>query len=271
MNEFDEDALTQDERTARDAVRELPAPVADSSFRARLREQFASGHFEPLRMETRRLPWPERPMTRWTLAVAATLIALASILELNQPPAWRVIGGHGDGIATIDDRAVPLGHTHDLDRSIHAGAHVTLPMDCDLELEAPGTARLQIVAGSDIVVPGVPGRWFLREAFGEVKSGEVRITTESRFHGATLALTTPETHVLVSGTTLAVICEPTGTCVCVLEGVVRIGGSAHAMSLIPGGMRAYVYADGRPLERTTMRETEVPALNALRGSRDSAH
>jgi hypothetical protein len=270
MNEFEPDELTEQQRRAREAVRGLPTPAAEAAFRSRLRAQFASGRFEGIETETRRLPWHLRPMTRWTLAVAATLIAVASILELNQAPAWRVVAGHGDGIATIDDRAVPLGHTHDLDRSIRAGAHLTLPVDADLELEAPGNARMQIVAGSDIVVPGVPGRWFLRRGAGEVKSGEVRITTEPCFHGATFALATPETHVLVTGTTLAVICESTGTCVCVLEGVVRVGANARAMNLVPGGMRAYVYADGRPLERVAMRETEIPALTALRAARDSS-
>src|SRR5205085_433042 len=104
-----------------------------------------------------------------------------------------------------------------------SGARVRVPSGAAIEIAAAGDMVVQITSGTDATVPGVPGRWFGRRVEGELESGELRITTGPRFAGATLALTTPEANVVVTGTTLAVIREPAGTCVCVFDGRVRVG------------------------------------------------
>ena len=53
----------------------------------------------------------------------------------------------------------------------------------------------------------------------------------------------PEVRVEVTGTTLAVIREPQGTCVCVLEGAVRMGGPREPMATVPHGHLRYVFGD----------------------------
>jgi ferric-dicitrate binding protein FerR (iron transport regulator) len=94
-------------------------------------------------------------------------------------------------------------------------------------------------------------------------TGEIRIATGPDFRGARLTIATPEARVEVTGTTLAVIREPAGTCVCVMQGNVRVGAGSGAMERIEAGRRIYVFNDGRPPERAEMRPTEVAPLGEL--------
>jgi hypothetical protein len=61
-----------------------------------------------------------------------------------------------------------------------------------------------------------------------------------------------------------VICEPQGTCVCVLEGRVMVGPKDGTMERVDGGHRRYVFADGRPPEMAEMRPTEHSPLGEMR-------
>jgi len=262
--ELERESLTPDESRARDAVRALPQAAADPAFRARLGQQFVSGAFAPAPARARRLPWHRRPMTHWTLAAAAAVAMVAGFLVLNQGPAWHALSAHGTGIAVVDGRRVPLGAGANLDQIFRPGTRVLLPDGADVTLRAGDQMLMQILPGSDITVPSVPGRWIGRSGIGEVRAGELRITTGAAFHGGWLALATPDARVQVTGTTLAVISEPTGTCVCVLEGVARVGPDARSMEPVTPGTRGYVYADGRPMLHAAMRPEETPALGALR-------
>jgi len=71
----------------------------------------------------------------------------------------------------------------------------------------------------------------------------------------------------VTGTTLAVICEPAGTCVCVFEGVVHVGAKGAAAEAVPGGRRRYVFSDGRPPEVADIRPAEIGKLGSFRAGR----
>jgi hypothetical protein len=66
------------------------------------------------------------------------------------------------------------------------------------------------------------------------------------------------------GTTFAVICEPTGTCVCVMEGRLKVGTRGGPGPVeVTAGHRRYVFADGRPEESAEMRDTEHAPLGEL--------
>jgi hypothetical protein len=83
--------------------------------------------------------------------------------------------------------------------------------------------------------------------------------------------------VKVNGTTLAVIMEPTGTCVCVLEGEVMVGARGDAagpegsgggaMMPISAGHRGYIFRDGRTPERADIRPEELTSLARFRALR----
>jgi ferric-dicitrate binding protein FerR (iron transport regulator) len=271
MSDAREETLSEPERLASQRVRELPRAAAEPEFRARLAADFASGRIEqaPRRGAVVVLPWHRREMTRWALGAALASALVVAALAMNQGPSWRVVSRHGGGIASVNGREVALSDGALLDRMIRAGAQLAMPADGDLTLRAGDQMMLVVDPGSVVTLPGTAVRWYGRRLSGRVDAGVMRISTGASFHGASLALRTPEAQVRVTGTTFAVICEPAGTCVCVLEGVVRVGPLGAAMAEIPGGMRGYVYANGAPMVQATMRPDETIKLGELRQRRDA--
>ena len=73
----------------------------------------------------------------------------------------------------------------------------------------------------------------------------------------------------VTGTTLAVICEDQGTCVCVFEGTVRVGARGAAPEAVTNGRRRFVFHDGRPPESAEIRVVERAELGRFRERRGS--
>ncbi len=261
------DTLTLDERRARDAVRALPRPEPDPALRARLRADFLDGTlrspFERATPRTRPAAGPLawlRPLA-WAAAAAALLIV---VVMANRGPVWQLETVRGDGIAVVDQQPIPLTHREQLARALRGGSTVVVPPGATLELAAAGNLMLQVTAGTEARLPAVPGRWFGREVNALVRHGEVLFTTGPSFHGARLAVATPEAHVMVTGTTLAVICEATGTCVCVLDGRVQVGTGPADMRPVEAGHRRYVFKDGRTPEMADMRDTEHLPLTDLR-------
>lgn len=256
---------TPEEQRARDAVRGLGAPEARPEFRERLRAAFSSGTIgAPSR---RVVPLPSRlgPGLRRFVAVAAAGVAVVVALNnLNEGPRWTIAARHGDGVAIVDGRPVPLAHDAELRRVIRPGARIELPAGAELELVSAGVMALELSHGADVTVPVPPGRWFRRTSGAEARRGELRITTGARFHGAVLRIATLEAQVEVTGTTLAVICEPEGTCVCVLEGTVKVGEKAGPMVEVKGGMRRYVFNDARDPVTAVMRPEEHDHLPKFR-------
>lgn len=253
---------------ARLAVASLETPPADRAFRSALKASFANGAIEataeqrPRTVATRRVSWWRPPVLTWAAApLAMAALAIALVLG-DRGPRWEVVAASGTGIAIVDDRPVPMNHLDDLRLRVHAGSRIRVPEDGTLEIASRGNLALHVAPGTDMTVPGSPGRWFQRAVRGAIRSGEMRITSGSRFHGASLTIASPETQVLVTGTTLAVIREPQGTCVCVLEGTVRVGNEG-AMVEVPRGERRFVFNDGRPPETAAIRETEIAPLGAF--------
>jgi hypothetical protein len=268
MSEYRDDsvrepeALTPEMGEARSALRALPTAAPRAAFRAKLREEFVSGLIEssaPPR--TLVIPWYRTSMARWGATAMAAAAALLIVSVMNQAPAWKLGDVHGDGIVVVDGVPVPTQHLSDLERRLKPGVFVQVPDGVDFELASAGQLAMQFTSGTQASVPNPPGRWFQRQALAEVRTGEVRITTGREFHGARLALETPEARVEVTGTTLAVICEPAGTCVCVMDGRVMVGTRGGAgMTAIDAGHRRYLFSDGRPDESADMRPTEHAEL-----------
>jgi hypothetical protein len=141
------------------------------------------------------------------------------------------------------------------------------PAAAEIELASAAGLVMQVTPGTALTIPATPGRWLNRRVAGTVTRGEIRLTTGHRFAGARLRLTTPEADVDVTGTTLAVICEPAGTCVCVYDGTVMVGERGAAMEPVLGGRRRFVFNDGRPPESAEIRPTETGKLGEFRDSR----
>jgi hypothetical protein len=196
--------------------------------------------------------------------VAALGVAVAIV---NRGPAWTMLSSTGDGIAVVDQVPVPLTHPEDLQRRLRPGATVSVPEGAELELASAGDMVVQITAGTEFTVPASPGRWFGRDVAAAVRNGTIRVTTGPSFAGARLRIDTPEAMVEVTGTTLAVICEPTGTCVCVYEGTVRVSDRQAEAQPVSSGHRRYVFNNGKPPESAEIRPTEVGKLGEFRDAK----
>ncbi len=264
MNEPN-DQTTPAERRARDAVRGLSEPAADPAFRARLKASFADGTIAARPRRIVPLPWYRRAAAGWLVPPLAAAAAVLVAVVLNAGPSWTVAGGFGDGVVLVDGRPIPMNHVADLDRAMHPGARVVVPEGGEVRLASADHLMLLATSGTEFVVPRVPGRWFRRTVHASVRHGTLRVTTQPGFAGAKLMVTTPEAAIEVTGSTLAIICEAQGTCVCVLDGDVHVGPvGGDDMRRVEGGMRRYLFNDGRAPEMDQMRPDERVKLTMFR-------
>jgi ferric-dicitrate binding protein FerR (iron transport regulator) len=258
------DPMTRDETRAREAVRGLAPPRADAAFRERLKRDFVTGRIGERRVLELPVAWHRRRAWRLALAPSAVAVLAVVVVLANRGPGWTVLSTTGDGVAIVDQTPVPLGHGDELERRLRPGARLTVPDGSEMEIASTGGMVVQITAGTEFTLPAGPGRWFGRRVGGAVRHGEIRVTTGPAFHGSRLRIETPEAAVEVTGTTLAVICEPNGTCVCVYDGVVSVGARGGTTERVPGGRRRFVFNDGRPPELAGIRPPEVGKLGDFR-------
>ena len=61
--------------------------------------------------------------------------------------------------------------------------------------------------------------------------------------------------------------EPAGTCVCVYDGVVKVGPMGGSMEPVSSGRRRFVFNDGRAPESAEIRPMEITKLGMFRDSR----
>ena len=64
------------------------------------------------------------------------------------------------------------------------------------------------------------------------------------------------------------ICEPTGTCVCVFEGVVDVAAMGGTTEPVSAGRRRFVFNDGRAPVVAEMRPGEHDRLGEMHRHRD---
>ena len=116
-----------------------------------------------------------------------------------------------------------------------------------LDLVIPGVVALSLSPGADVTLSPAPNRWVPRDLTAGIVRGNVYFSTGRRFHGARLDVRTPEGSVRAVGTSFAVLCGPGETCVCVMEGSVRVAeGTAEVAggARVPHGMRRVLH-DGK--------------------------
>lgn len=278
-----EDVRNGDEERARRALADLPEPRADAAFRARLKEDFVSGAIE-VRGTREARERARRPVVRFpsagrrgpagiwaavAVAAAASFVLLAG--TLNQGHRWWVAGARGDGVVLVNGQPITIADRTALDRAIVPGAEIEIPAGAEIDLCSDGILGMQLTDGADLTVPPTPHRWFDRRSELHIRKGEVRFTTGSQFPGSHLQIHTPDAAVEIVGTTFAVIAQTNGTCVCVLEGVAKVGRLVNEkgadMEPIPGGHLRFVYRDARtPSALDDMRPWERGLLAQFRES-----
>ncbi|HEX5032110.1 MAG TPA: hypothetical protein VFX78_11710 [Candidatus Eisenbacteria bacterium] len=222
---------------------------------------------------TFRFPKPTRPRFTAVLAAAAAIAVAVGIVG-NRGPQWRVLQVVGTGFVQADGEPIPVERAELLAQRIHPGVELVLPETASLAIAAGSDLAMEILPGTRLTIPPAPPRWFFRKSEFFARGGELRLTTGPTFQGAKLEVHTADAMIQVKGTTLAVIMEPTGTCVCVLEGEVMVGArgvsagpegsGGDAMMPVTSGQRGYVFRDGRTPERAEIRPTELVALAKFR-------
>lgn len=286
MNEYD-DPLTPEEARARDAVKGLPRPTADATFRERVKQEFVSGaiaerpsilddaELEPVATEDAEaaamaggapviaIPWFRRPAFAWLTAPAAAAALLVVALVMNQGPAWELVSAVGDGVAVVDGRPVPMNHVDDLARAIRSGARVVLPAGAELQLRSEGNMALSLTSSAEFVVPATPGRWWGRDIDARLDKGTLRIVASESPAAGRLTVNTPDMIVEVGNTTLAIECLDIGTCVCVLDGDAGVAGRGIEAVAVRSGNRRVIFNDGREPLDDAMLDSERVALIAL--------
>jgi len=286
----DEPALDADALRARDAVRALPRATPEPAYRAGLKAAFSSGDIAGAAGAARAdgagagtrarpdaapsdsdaeptlvpLPWPGRHRLWTGAAVAAALVIAVIIGTLNQGPGWRIASVRGEGSVLLDGHAVSLADASMLGRRIPAGVRVEVSEGAELDLRAGSALALQCTGGTDLILPPSPPRWFARRSALHVQEGEIRVTTGRQFEGARMEISTPDAAIAVTGTTFAVILEPTGTCVCVLEGSVGVAPRGTPPAPVAAGSLRYIFRDGRPPDDHEMRDMERAKLTMFR-------
>jgi hypothetical protein len=243
VSESDEPALSPSERATRDAVRGLSHPPAAEGFRARLRHEFVSGRIGRRRERAWAAPWFARGAV--LAPVAAGLLAV-TLLAANRGPDWRVVSAEGDGRVVVDGVEFAPGDTLALAERVSRGGRVVVRGAVTLDLVASGVAAVTLAPGADVLLSPAPNRWWWRAMSARLAAGDAYFSTGRVFHGATLDVATPEASVRAVGTSFAVLCAPFGTCVCVMQGHVTVGGRNATPGegvVVPSGMRRIVHPD----------------------------
>lgn len=208
----------------------LSAPAPREGFRQELRSRFLSAAGRPvapprpeLRSGGRRPRWPAVVLG---LAAAAAAVLLLVLLPRPGAPSspWRMVAADPGTLVVWAGRTIaPTGALEDL----AAGDGALQVADGRLRLHYGEEFRMEVRPGSRVWLDPRGGR-ALR--LGE---GELFLQTFAAYGGQGLSVGTPETEVAVHGTTLGVRADDQGTCVCVLEGQVRVHehGDAEARAV----------------------------------------
>lgn len=232
---------------------DLPPPPVAAEADVDDRAEGAPARSQPTGLARRRWPW------------AAILIAAFTLLWVGAPadPGWRVVDVEGAGSVRIGSATFSSSDRAAIGRRLISGATVQVASSVTLVLASAGNVLLEVSPGTELVLP-TPRRMALRSIWdGELRSGVLRLSTGPDFHGTELVLATPGGDVHVTGTTLAVVCGESDTCVCVLEGLVRLGNEGGGTLIEPGMRRTRFFPTGATLDEPLAPE-ESARLDALR-------
>ncbi|MBD3160526.1 MAG: hypothetical protein GF346_00270 [Candidatus Eisenbacteria bacterium] len=266
MSRFEDARRTAAEERAREAVRCLPQPPASPHFRLALKERFVAGEvpaapdLREVRPVRRRLLGLPRPVGIAVLPLAAAAVLILVLGLLNRGPAWRIADSTAHGTLLVDGEPVALDSPGAAERVLRPGRRIAAGETGAVTLVCPERLVLRIPPGGEITLPRPPGRWFGRTVRCALTRGSVGISSGPEFTGARLLVATEDADVEVLGTTLAVILIPEGTCICVLDGVVRAAPKHGAGTAVPAGRRCTVFHDDRPPTLEEIDEAERETL-----------
>jgi hypothetical protein len=248
----------------------MPTAKPDPAFKTRLREQFVkestaphqdTGSRRSSRADSKRWRRPTRRTEIWVTA-SVTLLAASLLLlaVLRRAPQWTVVRTDPQVALTIDGQS--FAGTALTQELLVPGARLTSG-DQDVTLRAEREMIWVLTPNTTVTLPRTRG-W--RRSSGEitVHQGELRISTGPDYR-MQLLIETPEAHITVVGTTLAVIRNDQGTCLCVYEGTVQMDhlGNPEPAREVPAGKRWLIQVDGSALPLEDLEPMENMKLQML--------
>jgi len=209
------------------------APAARGSFRTELRQAFVSGRIQtrepaPAAAEPRQASAPPRNWVRFAVLAAAAAAVLAVTFFLPEPPRWKArlagpvrLAGEEFSAAEADRLAVALEANGELES-----------LGQPVELSLADVLQLELLHGARLTLPGLPELDGATPIALSLNAGEVYLRTSGDYPGNPIRVKTPQAEVEIHGTTLGILVDDSGTCVCVCQG--RVGISSE---LIPEGSK----------------------------------
>jgi ferric-dicitrate binding protein FerR (iron transport regulator) len=265
MSNEEHDSRTVEEIGAQMALRSLPEPSASTEFRERLKAQFVSGAIPKAKGKIVSFPWYRRPVVLGLGIATAAAAAVILLVIGHQKPEWKLEGPMPREIL-VNGEIMSVEDPHEIADMLVAGNLIAAEDTTGATIVSTDNLVVQLTPCSEVMLPETPGRWFGRTVRAEVIRGEVRFGTGEKFRGAKLMVETEEAIVEVLGTTIAVIQEKFGTCVCVLEGSVKMGPRDGPMSVVNAGRRRIIYNDERPPFEEPILPMEQMKLEMMRDS-----
>ncbi len=241
------------QRAAREAVRALGAVEPDPGFRARLRENFVTGHFDGISpvatvTEGERPRRIRRARRRWVGmavrgAIAATLAFV--LITLNTGPQWQVVAVEGTDRIMVDGRWMDCDDLSPVQAALHPGCRIRLPQEGALELAGADQLRLRLEGEGEMTVPGTAGRWFGRSLESTMKGpARMWLATGPGFVGAEYSVKTEQAAIHLRGSALRIVQGAQGVRVDVLEGRVHAVDGEGSEHTVVGGRSLWIGVDG---------------------------
>ena len=103
---------------------------------------------------------------------------------------------------------------------------------------------MRFTQGTDIVLPGRPGRWFRRAVESPMYYGDISVRTGPDLAGGRLTVVTDEARTAIHGTLVSIVRNDAVTCVCLFEGLAVITTPETELGAVPPGKRWVMFRDG---------------------------
>lgn len=245
------------------ALRQVPVSRAPEAVRTGARRAFLAGEvaggMPPAAAEPRRVA-ARRPRFLAIALASAALIAIVAGYGASPSDEWRVR-------ELVTPQGVTAGSDHltpEVGDVMRPGLLTTGP-ESELELQLGRRLRVRLLAGTQLVLPPPPGRWFGRDRALEVARGEAFGTSAGAL-GFTLRLTTPEAVATLTGTSFAVIRGAEATCFCLYRGALDIVAGAAGKVVLPVEHRVFIFRDKRPPQVEPIDARERMKLSMIDGA-----
>ncbi len=262
--------LDEQQRLAKDAVGSLPRPEANADFRALLKERFVAGDLDDGELSETRATTTgadSRLGSVWLgwSALAAAAVVTFALLGFNRLPGPELVGTNGVGSVVINGREVTIDRTGVINGLLHVGTRVQVGEGASLDLIYPGTLAMRLAAGTDMVLPERPGRWFRRTVEANLAAGDLSLRTGPDLAGGGIIVRTDEGQAMVHGTLISIVRNDDVTCICLCEGHAGVEATDGDLAELPAGKRWVLFRDGREPSFMDIEPTHLAHMLAMDG------